>query len=127
MFIRFPGLCVRTDSGLTGNGEVREEVAVRGQWETMGDRTSAGTGRGQVCVGSRSVKAELTDLLMHQVWVVRLKGGMKGDSKIFSFSSWVGSDAIPEMAKTVGGEVLKSRVQFGPFPGWGRDPQKDVR
>lgn len=39
----------------------------------------------------------------------------------------MGSDAIPEMGKTVGGEVLKSKVQFGLFPVWGRDPQKDVR
>lgn len=33
----------------------------------------------------------------------------------------MGGDAIPEMGKTVGGEVLKSRLQFWPFP------QRDVK
>lgn len=36
----------------------------------------------------------------------------------------MGSNAIPEMGKTVGGEVLKSKVQFEPFLVWGIDPQK---
>lgn len=30
----------------------------------------------------------------------------------------------PEMGKSVRGQVLKSKVQFGPFPIWGTDPQR---
>lgn len=38
----------------------------------------------------------------------------------------MGGDAIPEMGKSVRGEVLKSRVWFWLFPVWGRDQQRDV-